>query len=82
MIAALGADSRSAFVYRPGEMPLRVFRVDLQNGRRELSREIGSVDRAGMGIMGSPVFLTPDGESYIYSPTSVLSVLYLIEGLK
>ena len=82
LIAALGADSRSAFVYRPGEMPLRVFRVDLQNGRRELSREIGSVDRAGMGIMGSPVFLTPDGESYIYSPTSVLSVLYLIEGLK
>jgi hypothetical protein len=82
LIAALGADSRSAFVYRPGEMPLRVFRVDQQNGRRELSQEIGPVDRAGMGIMGSPVFLTPDGGSFIYSPTNVLSVLYLVEGLK
>jgi hypothetical protein len=82
-IAAFGADSRSAFVYQPNDVPVRVFKVDVATGRRELFREIPLSDRAGTNIASTPfVRMTSDGRSYIYSFDQQVSDLYLIEGLK
>ncbi len=82
MIAALAADRGFAFVYQPFEVPVRVFKVNLRSGARELCREFAPPDRAGMGLFPSTVVMTPDGGTYVYSPNRLLSELYLIEGLK
>jgi hypothetical protein len=74
------ADGRSLFVFRPGELPARVFRVDLETGRRDLWREVMPPDAAG--VDGIAVFrMTPDARGYAYSYIRVLSSLYLVEGL-
>lgn len=75
------ADSRSLYVYRRGQLPARVFRLDLSTGRRELWKEIGPSDPAGVFSI-TRVLLTPDGLSYAYNAPRLLSELYVAEGLK
>ena len=73
-------DSRSLYVRRR-IISAQVHRIDLDSGRRELSRELIPADPAG--IAGFPtVFFSADGRSYVYSYGRVLSQLYLVEGLK
>jgi hypothetical protein len=81
-IAGIATDRRFAFVYQPFEVPVRVFKVDLRNGVRELFREFAPADRAGVGLLPPRVLMTPDGGSYVYCPARLLSDLYLVEGLK
>jgi hypothetical protein len=75
------ADGRALFLLRDGEVPARVFRLDLATGRREPWKEFMPSDPAGVGLI-NPVFLTPDGRHYVYSFRRVLSDLYLAEGLR
>ena len=74
-------DGRQLYVYRLGEIPARVFKVDVVTGARELWREITPPDSAG--VAGIESFrITPDGSAYAYGYTQLLSELYLAEGLK
>jgi serine/threonine protein kinase len=74
------ADSRSLFVYTRGEFPVKVYRLDLSTGRRELIREIRPADAAG--VLNTPiVFMTPDGRSYLYQLQRYICELYLVNGL-
>jgi len=74
------ADGRSLFVYRPRELPVRVFRLDLATGRREPLREIMPTDPTG--IVGPiRLYLTPDGKGHVYDLRRALSSLYVVEGL-
>jgi eukaryotic-like serine/threonine-protein kinase len=75
------ADGRALFLYRPGELPARVFRMDLASGRRELWRTLLPPDPAGV-VSIRPPLLTPDGSVCVYSYSRFLSTLYLVEGLK
>jgi eukaryotic-like serine/threonine-protein kinase len=75
------ADGRSLYVGRFGELPARVYRLDLSTGRKELWKEITPSDPVGVKYL-SRVVLTPDGKSYAYSYYRHLSDLFLIEGLK
>ena len=75
------SDSRSLYVWKPSEMPARVWLVDVATGRRSLWKEILPPDPAGiLGIW--PILITPDGKSYAYSYRRVLSDLYMAEGLR
>jgi Tol biopolymer transport system component len=75
------ANGRALYVRRWDEMPARVFRLDLETGRRELWRQIMPADRTGVvNIRG--VLPTPDGRAYAYSYLRILSELYVVEGLK
>jgi Tol biopolymer transport system component/predicted Ser/Thr protein kinase len=75
------ADGHYIFVTRPGEMPAKVFRLDLTKGQRQLVRELSVPDRTGLtGIRY--IQMTADGKSYAYTYSRFLSELYLIEGLK
>ena len=75
-----GADGRSLYVRRPLELPLKIYRLDLGTGRKELLNEISVSDAAG--ISGYPtVFLSSDGRSYVYQFQRYLSELYLTKGL-
>jgi hypothetical protein len=75
------ADSRSLFAYRPGEVPARVFRVDLASGRREPWLTLAPADLSGVLAVG-PVLLTPDGGAYVYGYRRTLSDLYAVSGLR
>jgi Tol biopolymer transport system component len=62
-------------------VPAKVFRLDLSTGRRELWKELGPSDLAGVTAITS-IALTPDARSYVYTYHSRLANLYLVEGLK
>ena len=73
-------DGRFLFVHRRGELPAKVFRLDISSGRKELWRALMPADAAGVpGISVSP---TPSGEAYLYSYTRTLSDLYLVDSVK
>ena len=75
-----GQDGKSLYVYRPRELPLRLFKLNLLTGKREAGKEIIPADIAG--IRGPiNVLMTPDGTGYIYAFTRYLSDLYLVSGL-
>jgi Tol biopolymer transport system component len=79
-IAEFAQDGRSVYVYRQGEVPSRLYRVDLSTGRRELSRSLLPADAGGVSEIG-PV-PTASGEAYAYSYARTLSDLYVVEGLQ
>jgi eukaryotic-like serine/threonine-protein kinase len=75
------ADGRSLNLVRGGEVPGRIFRLDLTTSRRDLVLELVPADPAGVTSLES-ILLTPDARSYAYSYHNNLSDLYLVDGLK
>jgi hypothetical protein len=69
------------YVAEKNQLPIRIFRLDINNGKRELWKEIAPSDRAGVEA-GFTLQITPDGKYYAYSFQRLLSDLYLIEGLR
>lgn len=59
---------------------LKISRLDVVTGRKELWRELKTPDPVGVQI--SQVVITPDGASYAYSFQRDITTLYLAEGLK
>jgi hypothetical protein len=76
-----GADGRSLYVRRLGEVPARVYRLDIVTGQRALWKELGPPDLAGVSSIGATA-ITPDARWYAYTYHNRLSNLYLVEGLK
>jgi Tol biopolymer transport system component len=74
-------DGRAVYVFRRGELPARVYRVDLTTGQRELWKTFGPSDPAGVTSL-SHIMFTPDGKSYVYNYLRTISDLYLVDGLK
>jgi len=72
-------DGGSLFVYTPGALPTRVFRVAIESGERTLAMELAPSDPAGVAGIGQ-VRLTPDGRTCVYAFKRTLSELYLVEG--
>ncbi len=78
---AWSADGRSLWLFRRGEVPTQVERLDIASGRRELWRTLLPQDAAGVySIIEFRV--TPTGHSYFYSYTRLLSQLFLVSGLE
>jgi tRNA A-37 threonylcarbamoyl transferase component Bud32 len=75
------ADGRELYVARHFEVPLRIFLVDVSTGRRRHWKTLDPPDPAGVLQVG-PVFITPDGTSYLYSYRRELGELWLVEGLR
>jgi Tol biopolymer transport system component/predicted Ser/Thr protein kinase len=74
-------DGRSLYSYRPGELPARIYRLDLSSGKKTFFEQLMPSDPAGVNHIG-PILLTPDGKTYVYGYHRTLSDLYLVEGLK
>jgi hypothetical protein len=74
-------DGRSIYAQLSGEIPARVYQVDVSTGRRELAKIFAPSDPAGVMNLGS-IHMTPDGRSYIYTHDQNLHDLYLIVGLR
>ena len=80
-ISRWSGDGHSLYVYPFGSLPIKVSRLDLATGRKELLREVMPADRAGI-FWPPAIFLTPDGKEYVYSVRRYLMDLYLVDGLK
>jgi eukaryotic-like serine/threonine-protein kinase len=75
------ADGKSLYIYQPGELPARVYRLDLQSGQRTLWKELIPSDPAGVENIG-PIYITPDAKTCVFGYHRMLADLYLVEGLK
>ena len=74
-------DGKFLYVYRRGDIPAKVTRVDLSSGKRELWKALVPGDTTGLEEVAN-VWLTPDGRSYVYNHIRTLCDLYLAEGFK
>src|SRR5450432_272986 len=75
------SDSKSLYLYQPGDLPARVDRLDLQTGKRVLWKQLIPSDPAGVETIG-PILITPDAKTCIFGYHRMLADLYLVEGLK
>jgi Tol biopolymer transport system component len=75
------ADGGSLYVYRPGELRAKVYKLNLATGRKQLWKELMPPDPAGVYFIRPPQF-SSDGNSYAYSYARLLSDLYVVDGLK
>jgi hypothetical protein len=75
-------DGRALYVLVRGDGPrAEIHRVDLTTGERQLWKEVAPADP--IGVYGVPrVFLSADGQSYVYSYVRMLDELYLVDGLR
>lgn len=74
-------DGGSLYIYQPGELPARVYRLDLRTGQRKLWKELMPSDPAGVETIG-PILMTPDAKTCAFGYHRMLADLYLVEGLK
>jgi eukaryotic-like serine/threonine-protein kinase len=74
-------DGSALFLYRTGEVPAKVYRLELATGKKTVWKEIAPLDPAGVSTIG-PILMTPDGKTYVYGFHRQLGDLYLVEGLK
>jgi len=75
------ADGLSLYVYSRGQIPARVYRLNVQSGEKTLWKELQPYDIAGM-YEASRVLPTPDGKTYVASYRQQLSDLFLLDGLR
>src|SRR6266581_27941 len=75
------SDGRFLFVYRLGEVPATVNRLDLATGRKQLWKQLVPPDVSGVTDISS-VLITPDGNNYVYEFGRTLSDLYLVNDLR
>ena len=74
-------DGHSIYLYRSGEVPAKVYRVDLATGKKTVWKQIAPLDPTGVSTIG-PIVMTPNGKTYVYGFHRTLGDLYLVEGLK
>jgi serine/threonine protein kinase/Tol biopolymer transport system component len=74
-------DGKSLYLYRTGEVPAKVYQLDLATGKKVVRKEIVPLDPTGVSTIG-PIQMTPDGKTYVYGFHRTLGDLYLVEGLK
>jgi eukaryotic-like serine/threonine-protein kinase len=73
-------DGKYLFTFRRGELPISIYTVDVTTGKRELFKQTAPPDSAGIEDV-IQVRITRDGRAYLYSCFTVLSDLYVVEGL-
>jgi len=74
------ADGKALYAFTRGELPGRVFRIDLETGERKLWKELSPPDPTGLeGLTG--VRMSHDEQSFAYSFAQRLNDLFVVEGL-
>jgi hypothetical protein len=73
-------DSTALYVYRSGEVPAHIVRLNLRSGQRTPVREITPSERAGV-VSISPITMSRDASRFAYSYYQNLSILYVVAGL-
>jgi serine/threonine protein kinase/WD40 repeat protein len=74
-------DGSALFGYRVGELPSKIYKVEIATGTQTVVQELRPGAPAGV-VTVRPVVVSPDGTRFAYSYNEALSVLYLISGLR
>jgi len=74
-------DGRFLYAYKIGDLPGKIYRVEIATGESQVWREMNLADPAGIWRI-HPVRITSDGRSYAFSYSRRLSDLYVFEGLR
>ncbi|HKD19807.1 MAG TPA: protein kinase [Thermoanaerobaculia bacterium] len=74
-------DDRTLFVEANGQMPLRVYRLDLATGKKTLFKTFEPSDKAGVSYVRNAV-ISLDGSAYAYQYRRWLSNLFVATGLR
>ncbi|HZD33399.1 MAG TPA: hypothetical protein VE779_17270, partial [Candidatus Angelobacter sp.] len=75
------ADGKSLYVYKFGDVPAKVFLINVTTGDRKPWKQLSPADSAGIDTIRG-INISSDGTSYVYGYIRNLSDLYLVEGLK
>jgi len=75
------SDPKFIYAIQWEQVPVKIYRLNIVTGQRQLFKELTPVDVTGLCEV-SHIILSPDGRSYIYGYTRLLSDLYLVKGLK
>ena len=75
------ADGQSIYVYRIGELPVKVYRLDLSSGKKQFWKTLMPPDLSGVTDV-SAIYITPDGKGYVYEYGRTLSDLYLVSDVR
>jgi dipeptidyl aminopeptidase/acylaminoacyl peptidase len=79
-VAQWSADSKALYVFQPGDVPLKIQRLDIATGKMKPVRDVVPADLAGVVSIG-PVITSENASMVAYSYYQTLSVLYVISGL-
>ena len=74
-------DGRFLYVYENFDRSAKIYRVEIETGRRELWKTIAPSDPVGI-VEIYAIQISDDGQSYYYTFTRMISDLYLVEGLR
>jgi eukaryotic-like serine/threonine-protein kinase len=74
-------DGGSFLACHGSDVPLRIERIALPAGKRELVRTVGPADLSGVTTVNNP-FLAADEKSYAYVFSRTFSHLFLVEGAR
>ncbi len=74
-------DPKFMYVTQWEKLPVKVYRLNIVTGQRQLFKEMNPLDETGLCDLGHVIF-SADGRSYVYGYTRLLSDLYLVKGLK
>ncbi|MEO8432131.1 MAG: protein kinase [Acidobacteriota bacterium] len=74
-------DDKFVYLWKRGEIPARIVRLEVATGKREVWKDLLPVDPAGVERI-SNVLVTPNAKSYAYCYARLLSDLFVVEGLK
>jgi hypothetical protein len=80
-VARWTADGKGFLAYRPSEIPVKLERVDLATGRRDVVRSFSPGDLTG-AVRIEQLLFADDENTYCYSATQRRSDLFLIEGAR
>jgi hypothetical protein len=75
------SDPKFLYVNQWIEMPVKIYRLNIETGQRQFFKELNSTDLSGLCDM-SQIILSADGRAYVYGYTRMLSDLYLVKGLQ
>ena len=74
-------DGSLLYGYHIGELPGRVYKLDIASGKQTMIQELHPGTPAGI-VMVAPVQVSRDGTRFAYSYNQTLSVLCLVSGLR
>ncbi len=75
------SDPRFIYVDHKGQLPLKIYRLNVVTGQKQFLKEMNPPDATGLCDLGQ-IIMSADGRSYIYGYTRLLSDLYLVKGVK
>jgi Tol biopolymer transport system component len=68
-------------LHRYDQLPPQLWKVDIRTGKLEPWKQVTPPDPVGLLDL-TPIRVSPDCQSYAYSPLNVLSQVYLVTGLQ